>query len=583
MELEAFLTLGVVASVFVATATDRLPPEMVTGAGLVALLLTGVLTPDEAFAGFANQGVLTLVCLFVLAAAVRETGALDSLARALFDRSSSIPGVRRRLTVATAAVSALVHNTPLVALLMPMAMRWARRRGRSPRGLLLPLSYATVLGGTCTLLGTSTHLVVHGLMLNAGMAGIGLFELAPIGVPMAIAGLALLGGLARRQLDATATEPLPGERGRREYTADLRLAAGAPLVGQTIEAAGLRHLPGLFLVRIERDDQVIAPVHPEHRLCAGDRLTFAGVLETIVDLQRQRGLEADESLGNTDWVLHEAVVSPSSPLVGRSVREANFRGTYNAAVVAVHRHGERIQAKIGDIVLHSGDTLLMQATPGFARAFRDSTDFYLVSEVEESERPRHGRAPVALLVWAAAIGLAATGVLPLSVAMAAAALLVIAGGCLSPGLARRAVDVPVLVVIACGMGLAQALQKTGAAAWLASWLVDLARPTGPVGLLAAIYVTGMVLTEVLSNTACAALLFPVALSAATSVGLDPRPFLLAVTLSSAVSLATPIGYQTNLMVYGPGGYRFTDFLKMGVPISVTVGAIAITMLSLLYL
>ena len=586
MGWEAWLAVGVALGVLGALASDRFPSEMVVLGGLVVLLVTGVLAPEAAFAGFANPGVIALAGLYVLTAALRETGAFDRPAHRLLATATGVPQARRRLTAVTTAASAFLNNTPVVALFMPIAATWARRRGESTRGLLLPLSYAAVLGGTCTLLGTSTHLVVHGLLLQHGMRGLDLFELTPVGLPVALVGLPVSWWLARRLLRPIPGTPQDAQGARREYTADLAVTEDAPFIGQSIEKAGLRHLEGLFLVRIERAGRLIAPVGPGETLMALDRLTFAGVLDTIIDLQRRRGLRPADAHPHEDdgddWLLHEAVVSRGSPLVGTSIREANFRGAYGAAVVAVHRHGVHLERKVGDIVLRHGDTLLLQAAPGFARTFRDSTDFYLVSEVSAGTRPRHARAPVAVLTLIGVIALAATRVVPLASAAVAGAMLVIAAGCLSSGAARRALDLSVLVVIAAALGLARALEQTGAAAALARVLTTVALDLGPLGMLATIYVCGMVLTELITNTAAAALLFPIALAMADAAGIDPRPFALATAVSCSLSLATPLGYQTNMMVYGPGGYRFADFLRMGLPLQLVCGVVAVTALHLLY-
>ncbi|MCB9529550.1 MAG: SLC13 family permease [Myxococcales bacterium] len=584
MGLDAWITVAVLVGVFALLVTDRYPAEGVLMGALAVLLATGVSTPATAFAGFSSPAVLALAGLYVLTGALRETGALDRPAQRLLAGVASVAHARRRLMLVTTPISAFLNNTPIVAMFMPIASTWARRRGQSPHGLLLPLSYAAVLGGTCTLLGTATHLVVDGALVARGMPGLGLFELTPIGLPVVAVGLPLTVLLAGRLLRAGAPDPhADPDATRREYTSDLRVVADSPLVGATIEDAGLRHLPGLFLVRIERDGNVIAPVTPGERLEAGDRLTFAGVLETIVDVQRRRGLApADAEPSDAEWVLHEAVISRGSPLVGTTIREAHFRGAFNAAVVAVHRHGDPVEGKLGDIKLRHGDTLLLQAAPGFARTFRDSTDFYLISEVSDATRPRHARAPIAALLLLGTIALIATRTLPLATAAVVGAVLAVVTGCLSFGAARRAVDISVLIVVAAALGLARAVEDTGIAAAIAAELAAIGLSLGPVALLAMIYATGMLLTELITNTAAAALLLPIAIAVAAQAGVDPRPFVLATSISASISLATPLGYQTNMMVYGPGGYRFVDFVKMGVPVQLACGVAAVTALALLY-
>ena len=583
MNFDALITITVVFSALGALASDRHPPEVVLTTGLAVLLFAGVLTPAEAFSGLGNPAVIALAGLYVLTAALQQTGALEVPARRLLASAKTSSVARLRLTMVTAPLSAFLNNTPIVATMMPVASGWAKRHGLSNRGLLLPLSYAAVLGGTCTLLGTATHLVVHGLLLERGMPGLSLFELLPIGLCLVVVGLPLTWIMARRLLDTESSPESDAEDLRREYTTDLVVTADSPLIGSTVESAQLRRLQGLFLIRIDRGHRVIAPVGPEEQLVAGDRLSFAGVLETIVDLQKRKGLEpADAVSAKGHWLLHEAVISRSSPLIGLSVREANFRGRYSAAVVAVHRHGGRIEKKIGDIVLRHGDTLLLQAAGGFARTFRDSRDFYLISEVADAERPRHSKGPLAMAILFGVIGTVAMDLLPIATAAIGGALLVVLSGCISVGAARRSIDAPVLVVIGAALGIAVAFEKSGVADLVSAVIAGAAPVVGPIGLLALIYVLGMVLTEFLTNTAAAALLFPIALSAAVSIGADPRPFVLATSISAAVSLATPLGYQTNMMVYGPGGYSFKDFLRLGVPLQLVCGVVAVTALAFLY-
>jgi di/tricarboxylate transporter len=431
-------------------------------------------------------------------------------------------------------------------------------------------------------MGTSTNLVSDGLFRAHGLPPLGFFELGAVGLPMAVVGLAYLTFVAPRLLSDRVPIRIVGENVRR-YTAEMEIAEPSALTGRTVEEAGLRRLPGLFLVRIERETGVIAPVDPGVRLFPGDRLTFAGVLDSIVELRRFRGLvpvteedRTDPAAGGRE--LHEAVVSPGSPLVGTSIRDANFRGRYNAAVVAVHRHGERIRGRIGDIVLRPGDTLLLEAAAGFARTFRDSSDFYLVSPVAADRPPAHDRRLRSVLVLAGVVLLAALRIAPISLAAMAGAVAMVAFRCLTPGEAKRSVDWSVLVLIGCALGLAAAMERSGAAAMISNGIVAAGSALGPVGTLGGVFVGTMLINSVLTNTAAVALVFPVALTTATQLGLDPRPFLVAATLAASFSFSTPIGYQTNLMVYGPGGYRFTDFTRVGLPLQLLLTVMALLLI-----
>jgi di/tricarboxylate transporter len=326
-------------------------------------------------------------------------------------------------------------------------------------------------------------------------------------------------------------------------------------------------------------------VGPEVRLLSGDLLTFAGVVDTIVDLRKYVGLLPTASERPTDaagWELHEAVVSPGSPLVGSSIRDANFRGRYNAAVIAVHRHGERIEGRIGDIVLRPADTLLIEAAGAFSRAFRDSPDFYLVSRVGDSAAPRRDRALAAVLIMLGMVVLAALEILPIVVSALFAGMAMVIFRCLSLGEAKRSIDWSVLLTIGSALGIATALEASGAAGVLAEGVAAVGAVFGGIGVLAAAIVAAMFLNALVSNTASAAIMFPVVVSAAAGLGLDPRPFVVGITVAASLSFATPIAYQTNLIVYGPGGYRFTDFTKVGVPLQILLAIVCVLLIPVLW-
>jgi di/tricarboxylate transporter len=356
-----------------------------------------------------------------------------------------------------------------------------------------------------------------------------------------------------------------------------------PLIDQSVEQAGLRHLPGLFLVEIDRLGRTITPVAPDNSILEGDRLVFAGVVSTIVELQRIRGLVPatdDEAPAPNapDHRLLEAVVSQSSPLVGQSIRTANFRTVYDAAVIAVHRNGARVPGKIGAIVLEAGDTLLLQGAPGFLRAHRNSPDFYLVSEIAESERPRYDRAWIAILVLVAMVLCASIGPYPISIAAFLAIGVMLLFRCIDGRIARKSVDFPILIVIGAGFGIAIAMQKTGAAAAVASLLSVAASSLGPHGTLALVYLSTLVLAELLHHNAAVVIMFPIAVATAELVGADSRPFVMSVALGGCAAFASPVTYQTHLIVYGPGGYRFTDFVRVGLPLNAICALIAIGMI-----
>ena len=589
MDWQAWITLGVVALAVAAMAKSLAGPDLILLAGLALLLAFGVVTPEEALAGFANPAIISVAALFVVAAGLQETGGLDFVARRLLGRPKTVAGAQLRLMAPVAIASAFLNNTPVVALMVPIVEDWARRSEIAISKLLIPLSYAAILGGTCTLIGTSTNLVVAGLAdgLEPSVS-FGLFDIAWLGLPTTLCGITLVLSTSRWLLPRRDRERVSPDSPR-EYTVAMRVQGDSPVVNRTVEDAGLRHLPGLFLVEIVRGEETFVAVGPNAMIREDDILIFAGIVDSVVDLRKIRGLvpatNQVEKLGqrSPNRRLVEAVIAAHSPLLGKSIRDSRFRTRFDAAIIAVHRQGERVRGRIGDIVMRAGDTLLLETHPRFLNQNRHDSRFALVSEVDGSTPPRHDRAWIAGLILVAMVAINVIGVLPLITAALLAAGAMVATRCLTGAQARRSLELPVLVAIAASFGIAAALEKTGVAGFIAHGIVDVARPLGPVGVLAAIYLATAILTELVTNNAAAALMFPVATAAAEAAGIDLHACLLLLMIAASASFATPLGYQTNLMVMGPGGYRFGDFFRIGVPLQVVVGALAVTIASLLWL
>ncbi|MCA9264899.1 MAG: SLC13 family permease, partial [Planctomycetales bacterium] len=619
MNPHAILAILTTLSVFVALVMSRrAPTDLLFMGGVVFVTLCGIITPAEALQGFASAPILTIGGLLICAAGLRTTGVLDWAGHRLLGTVMTEGRARARLAAVLLAFSAFVLNTAVVAMFMPVVVDWSRKRQISPSRVLLPLSYLAILGGVCTLVGTSTTLVVnaklreeHALQqqhvaelaqshgdpeelekerrVGDQLAPMPLFEIGRVGLPCALVGTVVL--------LLTAPWVLPNRREfierledqRREYLLEMRVEPNCRLIGQTVEEAGLRHLPGLFLIEISRDSEVIAPVAPGDHIRSGDRLVFTGIVSTIVDLEKIPGLvpvtDMVYDLDSPGRHLAEVVLSPSCPVIGSTVRDASFRRRYGAAIVAVHRNGVRLTNKIGDIILEPGDTLLLQTRGDFVANRRNSRDFYLVSAVEGSSPRRHERA-----LWAAALGLglvlwlSLTSFLPkegmwLGFASTAVAAIAVAGlmvvcRCLPISQARSAIDLQLLITIAGALGLATAIDKSGADDMIAESLIAICGQD-PWVLLIVLYVLAMVFTEMVTNNAVAATLIPLAIATAREAHHNPRPFIMAISLAASLSFLTPIGYQTNLMVMGAGGYRAQDYLRAGTPIALSVAVTAI--------
>jgi len=587
MGWEAWLTLAVVMGCFAMMAFTWISPDIIMSAGLTLLLVTGVLLPGEALAGFSNQGMLTVAVLYVVVSGLTETGAISWIVQDILGRPRHIRQAQARLMTPAAILSAFLNNTPVVAVFVPAVKVWARRNNLSLSRLLIPLSYASIAGGTCTLIGTSTNLVVNGLLVDQiGLPGLSMFDLAWIGLPIAVSVFLFVLMFSRRLLPDR-KEPLVHGDGMREYTAEMMVEEGSPLEGCSIEAAGLRCLPGLYLAEIERDGAILPAVEPHERLEANDRLIFVGAIESVVDLHSFRGLVPATNQvfklegARKDRSFFEAVVSGTCPLVGKRVREGRFRTRYHAVIIALARNGERLHGKIGDMVLRTGDTLLLEARPNFIAQQGRSRDFLLVSEVGGFHPPNHKSAPVALAITIGMVALAASGLLSMLEAALVAAGLMIVSGCTSGQVARQAPDWQVLVVIATSFGVGAALQKSGAAGVLADGIIGLAGGS-PWATLVLVFAATALLTAIATNNVAAVLAFPIALSVAHHMNVDVMPFAITIMVAASASFATPIGYQTNLMVYNAGGYRFTDFVRIGLPLTLLVGLVTVGLVPLIW-
>lgn len=583
----AWLTVGVLMTTLLVMTLELLAPEVAMLTAVTLLMVVGVLPPEEALRSFGSIAVLTVGALLVVAAGVRRTGLLHTIADRLFGQGHTREPLLRMMLPA-GFLSAFLNNTPIVAMFTPAVLDWCKRNNLAPSRVLMPLSFGTILGGMCTLIGTSSSLVVDGLMREQGMAGLSMFELSPVGVPVAICGVGIVFFLARHVLPDRRDPMTELGTGSREYLVEMIVADHSPLVNRTIESAGLRHLPGLFLMNIERDGHFMGPVAPEQFLLAGDRLVFTGVASTVVDLQRFKGLSPapeahyDPTAGERQHRLFEVVLSARSPLVGSTIREAGFRSRYDAAVLAAHRAGSRVTEKLGDIVLHQGDTLMIEAPKDFDRLWENSADFALVSRMRAEPPPQSRKAPVAIAILLALVVLATFGVLPMVIAAFAAAGAMIFAGILTPTQATRSTNLPVLLTIAAAIGLGRALDRSGAADAVATEILGLGSSFGPLGILAAVYLCASLLATLVGNVAAVAIVFPVAVAAASQAGLDPRPFMIAIAIAAPASFITPTGYVSNLIVYGPGGYKFSDFSRLGLPLQVMVLVMALAIIPVIW-
>ncbi len=585
---DAWLTIGVIVSVLFLLVFTRLAADVVFVGGLSILLISGVLDAQSALAGFSAPGMITVGVLYVVVTGLQETGGLSWISHHVLGFPKGARRAQLRMFLPVIPLSAFLNNTPVVAMFIPVVTEWCRRLRISVSHMLIPLSYASIFGGICTLIGTSTNLVVNTMyQTRYDNAGLGMFEIAKIGVPCALVGIAYLVLFSHRLLPGRKTIEAVFENPR-EYTLELEVSPKSPLAGSSIEKSGLRHLPGTFLAELIRQDgQIISAVSPSEVLEEGDRLVFVGNIESMRSLYSQQGLQpAPEQLFKLDTPRHqrclvEAVVSHTCPLVGKTIREGRFRNVYNAVVIAVARNGERLHGKIGDIRIRAGDLLLIESHAGFIPRQKDSHDFYLLSGVENSTPRRFEKAPWAFAVLAGMVLAAAMGWLTMLQAALLAAGAMVLLRCCTTAQARRSVEWNVLIVIAAALGLGTALEKTHAAEAIAGFLLGIVQDN-PLMALAMVYLLTTVFTEIITNNAAAVLVFPIAMNTAEALGVSSMPFVTCIMVAASASFATPIGYQTNLMVYGPGGYRFGDYLRIGIPLNLLFGCLCVFLAPLIW-
>jgi len=570
---QAWYTLAVVIAVVAVLASGRLPAPVAMMVAVAALVVPGVITTTQALSGFSNEAVITIAALYVVAGAVLATGALDWLTARLLSSQSRPSGKPTRVELArllipVAAVSSIIYNTPLTAMSAPPVAAWAARTGRHPSWYLLPLNVAILGGGLITAIGTTTNLVISGLLTASHQRPLALLEPAPVGIAVCgsilVVVIVLGPWLARNR-----TAPGDGFADPRTFTIEMSVTPGGGLAGKTVAEAGLRHLEGVFLVEIDHNGTSTAAVGPDHRLDDGDRLVFIGNINRVVDLHRMPGLQP---AGASSFAVesgprrrfYEAVVGGASELAGRTIRDIRFRTRFDGAVVAIHRSGEPVQGKLGDVALRSGDVLLVLASGDFRQHAADSRAFALVANPNGIPPPlRRDKSLIVNLILVGFLVVAVSQVTTVLIASVIAAALVVVLGVVKPWEARISIDLTVLVVLCASFAVGQAVGSSGLARECATLLIDALHGFGAVGIVAGVLVATALITQIVTNNAAAVLMFPVAMATAAQAHLNPRSFVIAILIGASASFITPIGYQTNMIVQGLGGYRWSDFIRIG--------------------
>lgn len=587
MAFDVIFVCFLVVAVFIAFVKEKYPPELVAMASMAVLLATGIISTQDALGVFSNSAPVTIACMFVLSAALERTGCLDLMGRGLFRLAGKTPlQAMIALMVMIIPISAFMNNTPLVVIMTPIVIALARSLSLSPSKFLMPLSFIAVLSGTCTLLGTSTNLLVDGIAREQGLAGFGIFDITGLGLIVTLAGCVYILLVSRFIPDRQTPGGLYMADAKKTYLAEVQIPASSPLVGKILTETILTNEESVVLDVI-RHQQSVKGRLDEIKLQVGDRIIVEARTGELLALH-ESGQIRFRSVDKYDFepvhaeaaLVVEGIIGPRSSLVGRAVAGLNLRRLYGVYLLGLHRQDDSYGHTDRDFAtqrVRFGDTLLIEGPAEGVERLLESGD--LISLSHPKERPlRRKRAPIAFLALASVMVLAAFDVLPIAGLAIIAAVVVIAAGCLTAEDAYKSIDARILFLIYGTLGLSLGMQKVGLMNIIVDYSVNWADAFGPLAVLAIIYLVASCLTELVSNSAVAVLLAPIAIGLAEGMGLSPYPFLVAVMFAASVSFATPIGYQTNMFVYNAGGYKFMDFVKIGLPLNIIMWIIAVTMI-----
>lgn len=557
---------------------------------VVVLGFFGVLTPAEILAGFANEQIAVIIMLLLMGDIIRRTAIIELVFDKAFQGVKGYRGFLGRMMIIVSGLSAFLNNTPLVAVMMPYVNSWCKKNDISPSKLMMPLSYAAILGGCATLIGTSTNLIVNGLVVDQeilpDLRSLRIFDFVYVGIPMILIGFLYLFFWGEKLLPSREKLDEDSPENNRTYLIETQVRKNSDLIGKTIEESGLRNMKGLYLVEIQRDNRKIFVVSNNLIISQDDILVFAGDTAPVAELTKSGSGLTIPSVGmlhkkkQTEVV--EIVISHNSSMIQKSLKEINFRSRYDAAVIGIHRNEERITSKLREVVLKAGDVLMLYSGGDFVSQSQGTRDFYFISRVKEFKKVEGYKIAIVMGGMLLAIFLAAMNVITLFMGLIILLMASLVLNITTPKDLPKGIDYDLGLIIVMSLALGTAMIKSGAAHIIANGFIAAFLPLGKVGILFGIYLITAFLAAYITNKAAVAIIFPISLTMALTLDLNPIPFVLVVAYAAAANFMTPIGYQTNLMIYGPGGYAFKDFFKVGLPLTMIYMVVTVAILSLLY-
>lgn len=559
--------------------------------GILVLGISGILTPKEILGGFANEQIIVIIVLLLIGDIIRSKGILNIFfERYVFKGATTYRNFKARMMFLIAGSSAFLNNTPLVAVMMPYVNTWSRKNNISSSKLLIPLSFAAILGGTISLIGTSTNLIVNGMLEDQQVFdqkfSLEIYDFAWVGIPMSIIGLIYLVLFSKKLLPDNPIIAKGAESNLRDYLVEVSIEKDSEFIGKTVSEAGLRNLKSLYLVEVKRQNEIFKAISPAFIMYQGDILSFAGDTSSIAEfIEQQRGLQIEEGIQHQELKksgLLEVVIAADSMLISKTVKESGFRSKYDASVIGIHRNGQRLKGKIGDIIIRPGDVLLMLTGDDFEKLSFRSRDFYRISKLRIYEKAKTKDTFILIGGLIAAILLSAFKLIPLFIGVLLLLAVVFLFKVANPKDLEKGIDFNLGLTIAMALALGTAMSKTGVAGDISHFIIGLLAPLGMLGLLAGIYIATSLLAAYITNVASVAILFPIVMAIAKEEMLSPIPFVLLIAYAAAANFMTPIGYQTNMMVYGPGSYKFKDYLKIGLPLTILYGIGAVLILYYIY-